>query len=51
MDTLWNDVNRSAIFYGIPLMGVRYMEKLEKKLNKFEEDIFEGKDIDIKRVL
>tara|TARA_R110001583_G_scaffold3173_2_gene20758 strand:+ start:26387 stop:26854 length:468 start_codon:yes stop_codon:yes gene_type:complete len=24
------------------------MEKLEKKLNSFEEDIFEGKDIDVK---
>ena len=24
------------------------MEKLEKKLNQFEEDIFEGKDIDVK---
>ena len=29
-------------------MGIRYMENLEKKLNGFEEDIFEGKDIDIK---
>ena len=24
------------------------MENLEKKLNRFEEDIFEGKDIDVK---
>ena len=29
-------------------MGIRYMGKLEKKLNQFEEDIFEGRDIDIK---
>ena len=29
-------------------MDIRYMEKLEKKLTRFEEDIFEGRDIDIK---
>ena len=29
-------------------MDIRYMENLDKKLNQFEEDIFEGKDIDIK---
>ena len=29
-------------------MDIRYMEKLEKKLTQFEEDIFEGRDIDIK---
>ena len=32
-------------------MDIRYMEKLEKKLNQFEEDIFEGKDIRYKRIL
>lgn len=29
-------------------MGIRYMEKLETKLTRFETDIFEGKDINIK---
>ena len=29
-------------------MDIRYMENLEKKLTQFEEDIFEGRDIDIK---
>ena len=29
-------------------MDIRYMENLEKRLNKFEEDIFEGKDINVK---
>lgn len=29
-------------------MDIRYMEKLEKKLNQFEEDIFKGKDISLK---
>ena len=29
-------------------MDIRYMGKLEKKLQQFEEDIFEGKDIDLK---
>ena len=29
-------------------MDIRYMENLEHKLNQFEEDIFAGKDIDIK---
>ena len=29
-------------------MDTRYMENLEEKLNNFEEDIFEGKDIEIK---
>ena len=29
-------------------MDIRHMENLEQKLNQFEEDIFEGKDIDIK---
>jgi magnesium transporter len=29
-------------------MGIRHMEKVEQKLQRFEEDIFEGKDIDLK---
>ena len=29
-------------------MDIRHMENLEKKLNQFEEDIFEGKDINVK---
>jgi len=29
-------------------MGIRHMEKVEQKLQHFEEDIFEGKDIDLK---
>lgn len=29
-------------------MGIRYMEKIENRLQRFEEDIFEGKDIDLK---
>ena len=29
-------------------MDIRYLGKLEKKLQQFEEDIFEGKDIDLK---
>ena len=29
-------------------MDIRYMESLEQQLKQFEEDIFEGKDIDIK---
>ena len=28
-------------------MDIRYMENLEQELKRFEEDIFEGKDIDI----
>ncbi len=54
MDTLWNDTGRNTIFNGIYILGIRCMEKLEKeiilenKLNDFEEDIFEGQDIDIK---
>ena len=30
-------------------MGIRHMEKIEKKLQRFEEDIFEGRDIDLKK--
>lgn len=54
MDTLWYVIGGRIIFYGINIMGIRYMGKLEKeiilenKLNDFEEDIFDGKDIDIK---
>ena len=29
-------------------MDIRYMESLEQQLKQFEEDIFDGKDIDIK---
>ena len=29
-------------------MDIRYMENLEQQLKQFEEDIFDGKDIDIK---
>jgi magnesium transporter len=48
MDTLWNDDGGNTLFYRINIMDLRPMEKLEKKLNSFEEDIFEGKDIDVK---
>ena len=48
MDTLWNDDGGITLFYRISIMDIRHMEKLEKQLNNFEEDIFEGKDIDIK---
>jgi len=48
MDTLWNDDGGITLFYRISIMDNRHMEKLEKQLNNFEEDIFEGKDINIK---
>ena len=48
MDTLWNDDGGITLFYRINIMDLRPMEKLEKKLNSFEEDIFEGKDINVK---
>ena len=48
MDTLRYDGSRFTLFYRILIMDTRYMENLEEKLNNFEEDIFEGKDIEIK---
>ena len=47
VDSLWDDDGRGFIFYGIIIMDIRYMENLEQELKRFEEDIFEGKDIDI----
>ena len=48
MDTLRYDVSRDTIFYRIIIMDIRNMAKLQEKLQKFEEDIFEGKEIDVK---
>ena len=48
MDTLRYDVSRSTIFYRIIIMDIRNMAKLQEKIEKFEEDIFEGKEIDVK---
>ena len=48
MDTLRYDVSRNTIFYRIIIMDIRNMAKLQEKLQKFEEEIFEGKEIDVK---
>ena len=48
MDTLRHDDGRVVVFYRILNMDIRSMESLEQKLNKFEEDIFDGNNIDIK---
>ena len=48
MDTLRYDVSGNTIFYRIIIMDIRNMAKLQEKIQKFEEDIFEGKEIDIK---
>ena len=48
MDTLRYDVSRDTIFYRIIIMDIRNMAKLQEKLQKFEEEIFEGKEIDVK---
>ena len=48
MDTLRYDVSRDTIFYRIIIMDIRDMAKLQEKIEKFEEDIFEGKEIDVK---
>lgn len=47
MDTLWYDDGWFIIFYGVIIMDIRHMENLEQQLKQFEEDIFDGKDIDI----
>ena len=48
MDTLRYDVSRNTIFYRIIIMDIRNMAKLQEKIEKFEKDIFEGKEIDVK---
>jgi magnesium transporter len=47
MDALRYGDGGFALFYRILIMDIRYMENLEQKLNKFEEEIFDGNDIDI----
>ena len=49
MDTLWNDVSWSFIFYRIITLDTRLMarkEQLRKALQYYEIIIFEGKDYD-----
>ena len=48
VDPLWYDNGRYFVFYRIVTMDNGLMEKIKSKLDRFEEDIFEGKDIDIK---
>ena len=48
MDTLRYDDGWFSIFYRVIIMDNGLMEKLKDKLTKFEDDIFSGKDIDVK---
>ena len=48
MDTLWYDDGGCFIFYRVIIMDNGLMEKLKDSLDRFEEDIFAGKDINVK---